>query len=191
MLVRLGRRLISTNIGERYALTLLKVAEEDQSLQQVAEDMKFVEQLYAESKDFKVLITDPTIKKSEQQKLLHEVMEEANFATASRKVIELLSENKRLNSLNDMAKRYKEYMLAKEKREIVKVVSATALNDQEKDEVEAALRDYDPSKKYELSYDVDASILGGVQLYFPTAFMDLSLRSRLEKIRDELAGIAP
>ena len=191
MLVRLGRRLISTNIGERYALTLLKVAEEDQSLQQVAEDMKFVEQLYAESKDFKVLITDPTIKKSEQQKLLHEVMEEANFATASRRVIELLSENKRLNSLNDMAKRYKEYMLAKEKREVVKVVSATALNDQEKDEVEAALRDYDTSKKYELSYDVDASILGGVQLYFPTAFMDLSLRSRLEKIRDELAGIAP
>ena len=191
MLVRLGRRLISTNIGERYALTLLKVAEEDQSLQQVAEDMKFVEQLYADSKDFKVLITDPTIKKSEQQKLLHEVMEEANFATASRRVIELLSENKRLNSLNDMAKRYKEYMLAKEKREVVKVVSATALNDQEKDEVEAALRDYDTSKKYELSYDVDASILGGVQLYFPTAFMDLSLRSRLEKIRDELAGIAP
>lgn len=191
MLVRLGRRLISTNIGERYALTLLKVAEEDQSLQKVAEDMKFVEQLYAESKDFKVLITDPTIKKSEQQKLLHELMEQANFAPATRKVIDLLSENKRLNSLNDMAKRYKEYMLAKEKREVVKVVSATVLNDQEKKEVENALRDYDPSKKYELSYDVDASILGGVQLYFPTAFMDLSLRSRLEKIRDELAGIAP
>ena len=191
MLVRLSRRLISTNIGERYAFTLLKVAEQEESLTKVAEDMKFVEELYGQSKDFKVLISDPTINKTEQKRLLHDLMERANFANTTRKMIDLLTENKRLSSLNNMAKRYKEYVQAMEKREVVKVVSATSLNDNEKKEVEAALRDYDHSKKYELSYDVDAAILGGVQLYFPTAFMDLSLRSRLEKIRDELAGLAP
>ena len=47
-----------------------------------------------------------------------------------------------------------------------------------------------PDIKFKVTYEVDPSILGGLQIFAGTNFLDCSLRSRMEKLKGELARIA-
>lgn len=85
---------------------------------------------------------------------------------------------------------FNEYYEAKDAKETVNVVSADELSKAQKDQVEASLKEFDNDKNFIVSYSIDASILGGLQLYFPTAFMDLSLKTRLDKLEDEVSTMA-
>lgn len=175
----------------RYAYTLYLVAEQQKALDAVKEDMLFVKELYKESSDFQVLISNPSLKKQLVQNALKELMEKVQLSPTSINLINTLTENGRLKFLNEIADKYLSYHKLTTQRESVRVVSAAKLTSEEEKEVEAAMHDFNPSAKFDLNYEVDASLLGGLQLYFPTAFMDLSLRSRLEKIKEELSALAP
>lgn len=187
-MLRVVNRLFSAVSG-RYAETLFASARQEGSLQEVAQDMTFISNLIKESKDFEVLISDPTLKRQDVTSALNELMSKAQFHQTSKRAIELLLSNKRLGALAQMAEDYQKLLESLDKKEFVTVVAAEQLSSQDKTRVEQALKEFDSSKTYEVNYKVDASILGGLQLYFPTAFMDLSLSSRLSKIKDELGAI--
>jgi F0F1-type ATP synthase delta subunit len=65
------------------------------------------------------------------------------------------------------------------------------LSPEEEKQVEASMTGFSSDAKYDLNFEVDPAILGGLQLYFPTAFMDLSLKSRLDKIKEEVSVLTP
>jgi len=52
-----------------------------------------------------------------------------------------------------------------------------------------ALKEAHPDKSYNLEFKEDASILGGLQMYTETKFLDMSLKSRLDKIQSEISKI--
>jgi ATP synthase F1 delta subunit len=159
-------------------------------VKEVSSDMSYIRELLAVSPDFKVLLTDPTINKGTLLEILEDLGKKAQFCETTNKVLALMTNNKRLNYLHEVAKTFEVHVKLLDKKETVKVVSAESLSDEEKAQVQKALQEMDKNKKYELTFAVDPSILGGLQLYFPAAFMELSLKSRLDKIRDEVSNIA-
>ena len=64
------------------------------------------------------------------------------------------------------------------------------MNEAEKEKVIAAIKKNKPDVRFKLSYEVDTAILGGLQIYAGTDFLDCSLRSRIEKLKTELGKIA-
>ena len=75
------------------------------------------------------------------------------------------------------------------KEEKIEIIAAHELNASEKEEVLSALKDAHPGKSFNLQFRVDSSILGGLQMYTETKFLDMSLKSRLDKIQSELTKI--
>jgi len=63
------------------------------------------------------------------------------------------------------------------------------LTKEEKDQVVQAYKRNKPDVKFKVTYEVDPSILGGLQIYAGTSFLDCSLRSRLSKLKSEIAKI--
>lgn len=179
-----------TSFGDRYAVTLFSTSQHANQVKEVAADMKYIQELLAASPDFKVLLTDPTINKTTLGGILDDLGKKAQFCTTTMKMLHLMNSNKRLNYVPEVTKTFEVHVKSLDKRETVRVVSAEGLNDEEKGQVQSALQDMDKTKKYELTFDVDPSILGGLQLYFPAAFMELSLKSRLDKLRDEVSSIS-
>lgn len=177
-------------VSGRYSVTLYSSAVRAQELEKVAEDMKYLGELFAASPEFKVLTTDPTIKRQQLSGVLEEFFTKAGFAVTTKRTLALMMANQRLDVLQKVASEFGELLRAREKKEEVKIVSGDELSPAEKKEVEDALKQFDRSKTYSLSFGVDKAIIGGLQLYFPTAFMDLSLRSRLDKIKEELGNFA-
>ena len=192
---RLARRFaqipVELSKQGRYAYTLYRVAEQQKTLDAVKEDMTFINGLYRDSPDFQVLIANPSLKKQLVQKALQELMEKFSFSVTSANLVKVLIENGRLKHLNEIADKYLSYYKLRDRRESVRVVSAAKLTPEQEKDVEKSMTEFNSETKYDLSFEVDASILGGLQLYFPTAFMDLSLKSRLDKIKEELSVLAP
>lgn len=60
---------------------------------------------------------------------------------------------------------------------------------EEKDQVVQAYKRNKPDVRFKVSYEIDPAILGGLQIYAGSNFLDCSLRSRLTKLKTELAKI--
>jgi len=70
------------------------------------------------------------------------------------------------------------------------VISAVQLSKEEKEKVVASLKKSKPGVKFRVSYEVEPVILGGLQIYAGSEFLDCSLRSRIERLKSELNKIA-
>lgn len=77
------------------------------------------------------------------------------------------------------------------KEEKITIISAETLSSSEEKEVLDALRanPNNAGKDFQLEFKLDASIKGGLQMYTETEFMDMSLASRIEKLRTEVTKL--
>jgi F0F1-type ATP synthase delta subunit len=55
--------------------------------------------------------------------------------------------------------------------------------------VVAALKQNKPGVRFKVTYEVDPAILGGLQIFAGSEFLDCSLRSRIERLKLELSKI--
>ena len=76
------------------------------------------------------------------------------------------------------------------KEEDIRIISAKDLSEAEKEKVIQSIKRNKPDVRFKLTYEVDPAILGGLQIYAGTEFLDCSLRSRIEKLKTELGRIA-
>jgi len=112
----------------------------------------------------------------------------ATFHPLTIKFLEILAENKRLSFIGDISVRYQKLYALLNKEEKITIISADTLSSSEQDEVLAALK-ANPSnegKEFKLEFTTDPAIKGGLQMYTETEFMDMSLASRLDKLRTEV-----
>ena len=74
------------------------------------------------------------------------------------------------------------------KEEKITIISSEILTSSEQDEVLSALKANpdNSGKEFKLEFTIDPSIKGGLQMYTETEFMDMSLASRLDKMKAEV-----
>lgn len=103
----------------------------------------------------------------------------------------MLAENKRLIYIDHIATRYQKLYQLFNKEEKITIISADVLNSSEQAEVLAALKanPQNAGKEFTLDFTVDPAIKGGLQMYTETEFMDMSLASRIEKLRSEVTRL--
>lgn len=85
---------------------------------------------------------------------------------------------------------YTNYCKVLNKEEDIRVISAAELTKEQKDKVVAAVKKNKPEARFKVSYEIEPAILGGLQIYAGTEFLDCSLRSRIDRLKTELHRIA-
>ena len=107
------------------------------------------------------------------------------------KFLEVLAENKRLTYISGIADRYVKLYQVFNKEEKITIISAEALSSSEQSEVLAALKanPTNEGKEFTLDFEVDPTIKGGLQMYTETEFMDMSLASRIDKLKTEVSRL--
>lgn len=115
-----------------------------------------------------------------------------SFHETSIKLIEVLIENRRFKFINDIAQHYQKLYQTFNKEEKITIISAHELSSGERSEVEQALKEnpQNQGKEFVIEYQIDESILGGLQMYTESEFMDMSLQSRLDRIQTEVNRIS-
>jgi ATP synthase F1 delta subunit len=102
--------------------------------------------------------------------------------------IEVLAENKRLMFIKEIAEKYAKLYQQFNKEEKITVISAYRLSADEEQQVLTALKanPQNQGKEFVIEFKVEESILGGLQMYTESEFMDMSLASRVDRLAQEI-----
>lgn len=175
-------------IAGRYAQTCFITASKSEDLYNVFQDMTYISEVYAQSDAFRTFSDNAGLNEKQINSYVEELGKCGNFCQSTYKFLDLLGKNKRFMYVNEIAKRYIRAYSLLSKEEKIKIISATELNEKQKSQVkEALLANPDNSgKSFIIEYDVNPQILGGLQLYSENRFMDLSLNSRVDKLKEEV-----
>ena len=154
--------------------------------------MRFIEELYKNSEVFMMFTRNQAIGNKECEALISSMKQMGAFQDITYKIIEVLIENRRFKFINEIASHYQKLYQTFNKEEKIIIISAKDLSVSERKEVEQALKEnpQNQGKEFIIEYSVDAAILGGLQMYTESEFMDMSLQSRLDRLQTEVNRIS-
>lgn len=90
--------------------------------------------------------------------------------------------------IKEVADRYIKLYQQFNKEEKITIISAHELGDDERRQVLQALKSnpQNAGKDFVIDFKVDESIMGGLQMYTESEFMDMSVSSRLDRLNQEI-----
>ena len=180
------------SVEGRYASVLFTCASQENLLYKVFEDMHLINELYKQTESFRVISQNSGLTMEEVRKLNDALNEVGDMQPLTSRFIEVLCENKRLVSINAIAEKYQKLYQELNKEEKITIISADELDSSQRDDVLDALKanPENEGKHFILEFQVDKSIKGGLILYTESEYMDMSLSSRINRIRQEVNSLA-
>lgn len=182
---------IEDTIAGRYASVLFTTASSKEALFDVYEDMMYLSELYTHSEVFRQFTENAGVGHKEIVKLNKALQETAPFHEITLHFLLTIAENKRLIFVKDIANLYKKLYQQYNKQEKITIISAEELSESQKGDVLKALQGnpQNAGKAFTIEYQIDGSIIGGLQMYTESEFMDMSLASRLSRINEEVVKL--
>mmetsp|Transcript_114918 Transcript_114918/g.159491 ORF Transcript_114918/g.159491 Transcript_114918/m.159491 type:complete len:232 (-) Transcript_114918:99-794(-) len=178
-------------IEGRYSYVLFTTASQNEALYNVYEDMKYLSEIYKNSEAFKQFTENQGVGANEVKQLNQALTETAPFHDVTLKFLEVLAENKRLIYIDEIAEKYEKLYQEFNKEEKITIISAEELDAAKKQDVLDALKSNpdNQGKEFTIEYQIEPSIVGGLQMYTQSEFMDMSLQSRVDKINAEVTKL--
>lgn len=175
--------MIDSNVARRYARALLALAGSDHGkLQELAEQLTVVAQSFAANPQTAVLLT-PGASKTTQRALVEALAPKLDKTATD--MLRLLVERNRFDGLVEIAHSFSTLVDEKLGRVRAIVTSAAPLGADELYKVEAQLTKA-TGKQLSLETKVDPALLGGITADVGGVLFDGSVRTQLEKLRQEL-----
>lgn len=178
----------ASGLAERYAGALYELADEAKNLDQVADDLRDVKALLAESDDFRRLVRSPVLKRDDQEKALAAVAEKSGAQALTGNFLRLLAKNRRLFALPEMIEAFLSILATRRGEVQAKVTAAHPLSDDQVARLEASLREV-AGAKVSLETHVDQSLLGGLVVQLGSRMYDSSLRTKLQRLQSAMKGV--
>ena len=175
-------------IEGRYAGVLFTTASQNGHLYDVFEDMKYLRALYTHCEAFRLFTENAGVGAKEIAQLNSALQETAPFSKTTLTFLEVLAENKRLVFIREISEKYAKLYQEFNKEEKVTIISAKELSADQRGQILEALKanPQNAGKEFTVDYEVDESIMGGLQMYTESEFMDMSLASRVLRINQEI-----
>lgn len=172
--------------GRRYARALFDLAEEEQQLDAWERRLEEVRRILAVP-ELKALIENPAIAPAQRMGLIDSLPLE-NLGDEGRNLAKLLVESQHADAIDDIEEEFTR--LADASRGRVQVTVTTAV-DLQPDGRERLARQLGAQlgRQVRLEYRTDPAILGGLVVQLGDRLVDASLRSRLQQLRRQLAGV--
>jgi F-type H+-transporting ATPase subunit O len=124
----------------RYACALYSAASKQKSLEAVEKDLTALQKSMKADVHFRDTLINPTIKRSAKAVALKDSAKSVGWAPATGNLLEVLAENGRLNKLNTIIDHYKLIMSAHRGEVVCEVVTAKALDNAQRKDLENALK---------------------------------------------------
>ncbi len=172
--------------ANRYAKALFDVAvAENNDLARVDRDLQAVVAMMHASPDLAPAAGRSGVTEAARKSLMEEVAGKMALSAPVKKLLVLLAEGRKLNFVPDLAIAFGERLLAHQNIVRAEVTSAVALSPEKTAALAASLAVV-TGKQVDLSVSVDPALLGGVVAKIGGTVYDGSVKTQLEKLRQEL-----
>lgn len=160
-----------------YANSLI---EADNNYEQILNDLRTVQNITSQSKDFNEVMLNPTISVSTKNEIIDEIFKNQ----INEKVInflKILADKKRFSELNEIISAYSEKVDEINNIKRVEVISVVELSEEQKRQTVEKLQNR-LQKNVVVQWTKNADIIGGLVIKIDDDIIDSSLKNKLEKL---------
>lgn len=171
--------------ARRYAKALLQAALEQDKLDRVEKDIRFISNTIDDSNELRVFLRSPVIKSEDKLQGLSSIFG-SRISKETMELLRLLSEKRREHLLKDICTGF--LQLYNEHQGIVEVdvISAFELDQKQKKELQHELVDL-TGKKVKMNITVDNSLIGGLIVKIDDTVIDGSVRHKIRMLKNQFA----
>jgi len=171
-------------IAEKYAVALMRVAQEQKKVNEIAVEMQAIQQLMSRDPDLKAKMEHPQVKPQEKMESLQKTLSQKLSQTMVNFLL-LLITKKRVKYLGWVADHYERLWYESQGKAMARVVTAFPLEAAQKKSLTEKL-----SKTFGVTVDVREEVrpdlIGGMMVYIGDQRMDGSILGQLEKMKQRL-----
>lgn len=168
----------------RYAKSLVDLATEQNNLEEVNKDIRYLEDISKSNPDFVALLRSPVIPGDKKEKILHSVIEGRVSKLTSTFIKFLVSKNRAFNLTEIVSAFIDQYNIIKSIRRI-KITTAEPMSAALQQDLIKQAAGGDDISKIELETIIDESIIGGFIMETEGRLIDGSIRRDLQDVRKQ------
>lgn len=174
-----------SSIARPYALAAFECARDKQQLPAWKHFLETASSIASQPAIIK-LITNPELPSAKLFDLFHELLA-TQLDTERKNLLLLLSQNKRLNVLPEIAEEFNTYYAALEKLSRVRVITAVEAQENFRQQLAQALTKR-IQREVTLQCEVDPALIGGAVIHIGDRVIDGSIRGKLSRLLESLTG---
>ncbi len=177
--------MVNVSVARRYARALLEAAA-GADTDRLSAQLESLTALVRERAELRAFIDDPTYTRAQQHAVLDVLIRQLPIdAEPLPRFLRLLVDRRRLGSLSDITRQFRDLADERAGRIRGRVVSATALSPETLQQLQKALEAVTHARVL-LETEVDPTVLGGVSAQVGSVLYDGTLRTGLDEIRRAL-----
>ena len=172
-----------TPLARPYAKALFASALDSNNLDKMADELRTMATA-SKTDGVKNTIENPALSRKDVVDILNNLFEESSSDT-SKKLIEILAENKRLNLLEPIHTIYQTLLEKHKEQNSIQVFVAVEPSNDAKDNIEKKLRST-YGKDANIYFSKDPKMMGGLSIKIGDETLDLSIRGKVNKLVNQL-----
>ena len=174
-------------VARRYASALADVIIERGEEKQVQEELAAWEAMILANAPLLEAFSNPTVAYEQKEKVLNELIKRTKIRPTTANFLRVLLRNQRLGELPQVNAKLAQVLDERSGVVSAQVISARPVSDKTKASLMTKLGEI-TGKKIRLSYETDATLLGGIVTRIGSTIYDGSVRNQLRRLGEELAG---
>jgi F-type H+-transporting ATPase subunit delta len=170
-------------LSTRYAKSLIELALERNQLEEVNNDMKYLQEVIKQSRDFRLLLKSPVVNVELKNKIFEELFGQ-KVSVITMTFLRLMIKKRREEYLTDVICEFIEAYNKHKKITRVFFTTAVPVDEEVLNRLRKLFMDDSGASQIELHTNVDEDIIGGYIFKYEDKMFDGSIRRQLEKMDD-------
>ncbi|KEO73060.1 ATP synthase F1 subunit delta [Anditalea andensis] len=168
-------------IASRYAKSVLDLALEQDSLEEVLLDMKRLESIGNSNSEFSSVIKSPVIPSDKKLNILKALFPDGNRLTLT--FFDIIIRKERVGYLLDIAKAFQIQYNEYKNIQVAEVTTTYPLDEEQRNKFKKVVSEISKKEQVELKEKVDENIIGGFVLKIGDRQLDESIKSKLKSLQ--------
>lgn len=175
-------------VSKTYGDALFELALEENKMDSLQEEVEVVLIALAENQDLTKLMNHPKVSKEEKVTLIEDIFK-GRISSELTGLIRMLTEKSRFAEIDDVLKYFLDRVKEYKNIGTAYVSTAVELTDAQKEAVEKRLLETTKYVEFEMHYNVDTELIGGMVIRIGDRVVDSSIKTKLYDLTRELSNI--
>ena len=172
-------------VASRYAKALYDYASENHEIEAVRDELLQIIQVLKENQELQIVLNSPVIVPSKKHTIFTQVFSDI-LSKTSFNFLDVIIKKKREPAIATICEEYIKLYNQAHNIKVVKLTTAQPLSEVLVDKIKGILEEKTQST-IEIQQVVDPNIIGGILIKFDDYFIDASILSKINKLRQEFA----
>lgn len=179
--------LLSAEVLEPYAEALMSLAQSNDLIDRLSEDVATLLNLLKESPEFDQFLSSPIVKGEDKKAVLERIGQE-QFHPYTMSFLKILVDRRRILFLEGICQQYQALLRKLNQTVLAEVTSAVELSEEQQQSVRQKAMALTSANQIELETKIDPDLIGGVIIKVGSQVVDASIRGQLRRIGIRLSS---